>query len=202
MHTRRMSSADMQSVWLILCISALHPVRCFLPVPGKTAVVDELQQHVLAQRGLFARAKFEPARRDSSCLMQAFRTLVVQLMIRDAPIWRMKILRAVGSQAAVLIDVIPELLPLLGSQPPVTLLSSAESSIRFAKVFLHFVGCLSSPAAPLVLFLDQLCRADSGSMALMKLLLSSPASVLVIGGYRYGQMKPTKRNHAESAYIS
>ena len=53
-------------------------------------------------------------------------------------------------------DVIPELIRLIGEQPPVAKLGVAETASRFALTFLQFVGALATAASPLTLFIDDL----------------------------------------------
>ena len=99
--------------------------------------------------------------------------------------WRIKILRALGSNARVLCDVLPELSRLIGEQPPVPPLGTAETANRFSMVLLQFVSCLATARSPLTLFIDDLQWADGGSLALLKLLITrDTGSLLVIGAYR------------------
>jgi predicted ATPase len=124
---------------------------------GKTSLVSELQKEILAQRGLFTSSKFDQLRgRDVNTLLNAFRPLCTQLLVQDAAMWRVKITRALGASAAVLCDLWPELLRLIGPQPPVATLSPAETSNRFNMCFLQFVACLATATSPLVLFVDDL----------------------------------------------
>ena len=118
--------------------------------------MDELHRSIVARRGLFAKCKFDLLSRDTSCLLGAFRNLVVQLMVTDAEQWKARILRALSPNAQVLCDVVPELTRLLGEQPPVPVLGTAETANRLNMCFLQFVGCLATSSSPLVLFVDDL----------------------------------------------
>lgn len=154
---------------------------------GKTSLVDEL--HKRRQRGLFARGKFDIFKRDSSCLLSAFRTLILQLLVTDALQWKVRLLRALGSNGQVMIDVIPELVRLIGEQPPVPKLSTSETAGRFQMVFCQFVSALASPSSPLTLFLDDVQCADSGSLALLTLLVTQESAyLLVIAAYRMNEV--------------
>ena len=123
---------------------------------GKSSLVDELHQHLLSARGLFARGKFDLYKRDSTCFLSAFRSLCVQLTVQDAATWKIKLLRALGTNGAVLCNVLPELQRLIGEQPPVARLCPAEAAARFNMVFLQFVCCVATPTQPLVIFVDDL----------------------------------------------
>ena len=130
---------------------------------GKSSLVDELHKHVLRHRGLFAAGKFDLYKRDSSCLLQAFRQLVVQLLVTDAPLWRAKISAALGANGAVMCDVLPELGKLLGPQPRVSRLSAAEMAARFQLVFGQFVAAIATETSPLTLFIDDLQVCHGGA---------------------------------------
>jgi hypothetical protein len=128
---------------------------------GKSSLVDELQLHILAQRGLFVRAKFDlVSRNDSSCVLGAFRNLVLHLLVRDAAVWKVKLLRALGANAQVLSDVLPELGRLLGRQPPVPTLATSETANRFAMVLGQFICCVASANSPLCFHLDDTQWSD------------------------------------------
>ena len=81
---------------------------------GKTAIVNEIHKPIVQQRSYFIKGKFDQFQRDIplSGLVQAFRDLIGQLLGEtDAEIqqWKNKILSALGEQAQIVIDLIPEL---------------------------------------------------------------------------------------------
>ena len=123
---------------------------------GKTSLIDELHRTIIRQRGLFARGKFDLLKRDSSCLLLAFRHLIVQLLAVDPVTSRVRVLRALGAEAAVLCEVMPELARLLGDQPPPSKLSASDVATRFNLVFCRFVAALATSRSPLTLFIDDL----------------------------------------------
>jgi len=93
-------------------------------------------------------------KRDTTCLLLAFRDLCMQLMVQHTIALKVRILQAVGPNAQVLISAIPELERIVGPQPPVPPLSAVESQTRFHHVFLQFVSVFATAESPLVLFLD------------------------------------------------
>jgi predicted ATPase len=132
----------------------------FFSLRRKTSLVDSLHKHVLRSRGLFARGKFDVIEHDSSKILQAFRHLLLQLLVHDALTWRVRLLRALGTNAGVLCEVLPELTRLIGEQPTVAPIGTAETATRFNLCFVAFVGALSSATSPLTLFLDDLQVSD------------------------------------------
>lgn len=123
---------------------------------SKTVLVDELHKHIVRTHGLFARGKFDLYSTQATCLLQAFRHLILTLTVQDAVKWKVKLLRALGSNAGVLASLLPELGRLLGDLPPVSHLPTAETAQRFQQVFLQFVVTLATEATPLTLFCDDL----------------------------------------------
>lgn len=148
--------------------------------------MDELHKHLVRSKALMARGKFDILRRDSSCLLRAFRQLLVQLLSStDVGVWRSRVLHALGPNAAVMVDAVPELSHLLGDLPSVPALNPTEAYRRFERVFVQFVKALSPPHAPMALFLDDMQWSDSGSVALLQLLMSQESlPMLIILAYR------------------
>ncbi len=172
---------------------------------GKTAVVNEVHKPIVRQRSYFIKGKFDQFQRDIplSGLVQAFRDLIWQLLSEtDAQIqqWKAKIIRELGTQTQVIIDVIPELEQIIGKQPPLTELSGSAAQNRFNLLFQKFIQIFTTKEHPLVIFLDDLQWADTASLKLIHLLmcdnrLSSlseetekmhehQGSLLLIGSYR------------------
>ncbi len=99
------------------------------PGIGKTSVVREAYSRFASEEGRrcafrFISGKFDRFQRDIpySAVVKAFRELVRQLLSeRDDQLlrWREKLLDALGPNARVIIDVIPELELIIGPQPKV-----------------------------------------------------------------------------------
>jgi predicted ATPase len=87
--------------------------------------------------------RFDILKRDSSCVLQAFRSLVLQMIATDALVWRVRVFRALGSNAAALVEVMPELGRLLGPLPPLVPLGAADTANRFNIMLMNFVGVVA-----------------------------------------------------------
>jgi predicted ATPase len=120
---------------------------------GKTALVDQVHLVMVAQRGLYASAKFDLYRRSASVLFQAFHSLMTQILTQDVAVWRAAILAAVGTNGQVLVDVIPALELVIGPQPAVPTLPPPEAHVLFQSLFIALVGVFATPQHPLVLFI-------------------------------------------------
>ncbi|RAM52604.1 MAG: serine/threonine protein kinase [Hapalosiphonaceae cyanobacterium JJU2] len=148
------------------------------PGVGKTAVVNEVHKPIVRQRSYFIKGKFDQFQRDIpfSGWVEAFQDLIRQLLLEsDAEIqgWKAKILSALGDQAQVIINVIPQLEQITGKQPPVDELFSNAAENRFNLLFQKFIHIFTSKEHPLVIFLDDLQWADTASLKFLQLLTTS-----------------------------
>jgi predicted ATPase/signal transduction histidine kinase len=164
---------------------------------GKTAVVNEVHKPIVKQRGYFIKGKFDQFNRNVplDAFVQAFKNLIAQLRTEsDAQLssWKSKILTFLGDNAQVIVDVIPELSQIIGTQPPVTELSGTAAQNRFNSLFQKFIQVFTTKEHPLVIFLDDLQWADSASLKLMQLLMSESENsyLLLIGAYRDNEVFP------------
>lgn len=165
---------------------------------GKTSIVNEIHKPIVASRGYFIRGKFDQFRRDIpyAALIQAFQELIRQLLTENEQqiaVWKNKLLEANGDNGQVIIDVIPEVELIIGSQVDVPQLGAAESENRFNRVFQQFINVFCQPEHPLVIFLDDLQWADSASLKLIRLLIANDSSqyLFLIGAYRDNEVNPT-----------
>ncbi|MEG4391851.1 AAA family ATPase [Microcoleus sp. BROC3] len=164
---------------------------------GKTAVVNEVHKPIVRQRGYFIKGKFDQFQRNLpfSAFVQAFRDFMGQLLSEtDANIerWKSEILAALGDSAGAIVEVIPELERIIGSQPPVPELSGSAAQNRFNLLFEKFIQIFTTKEHPLVIFLDDLQWADSASLKLMQLLMSDIDNcyLFLIGAYRDNEVFP------------
>ncbi|WP_310487920.1 serine/threonine-protein kinase PknK, partial [Chamaesiphon sp. VAR_69_metabat_338] len=162
---------------------------------GKTVIVREVHKPIVRQRGYFIKGKYDQFQRNIpfSAFVQAYRDLMGQLLSEsDAQLhaWKMQILAALGENAQVLIDVIPELERIIGKQQPASELSGGATQQRFNLLMQKFVRLFATTAHPLVLFLDDLQWADLASLNLLQLLVQDTGYLLVISAYRDNEVSP------------
>ncbi|UBF23578.1 serine/threonine-protein kinase PknK [Kovacikia minuta CCNUW1] len=165
---------------------------------GKTAVVNEVHKPIVRWNGYFIKGKFDQFNRNIplSAFVQALRDLMGQLLSetdQQVAQWRDRILSALGENAQIIIDVIPELEQIVGKQPPVPDLTGSAAQNRFNLLFQKFVAVFATSAHPLVVFLDDLQWADSASLNLIQMLMSQSEAgyLLLIGAYRDNEVSPT-----------
>ena len=158
---------------------------------GKSSLIRELHKPITGALGYFVSGKFDQLDRSLpyAALLQSIRGLCRQLLAEsDQQIhdWRQRILDALGSGAAVLSEVLPELTALIGPQPPAPALDPQGAQNRFKFVFAQFIQAVSSARHPLVIFLDDLQWADSSTLELIGDLFvgRDVRHLLLIGAYR------------------
>jgi predicted ATPase/GAF domain-containing protein len=162
---------------------------------GKSKLVQEIHKPITQRRGYFISGKFEQLQRNIpySAIVTAFQSLIRQLLTEsEAQLakWRSQFLEALGANGQILVEVLPELAWIIGTQPPVPPLGAAEAKNRFNLVFQKFIRVFCAPEHPLVLFLDDLQWADSASLKLIKLMLTDTEThpLFLIGAYRNNEV--------------
>ncbi|RFU46655.1 AAA family ATPase [Paraburkholderia sp. DHOC27] len=162
---------------------------------GKSSVVSELHKALVPLNGLFASGKFDQYKRDIpyTTLAQALQSLVHPLLSKsedEFSDWRAAIQEAVGPNARLIFDLVPELKLILGEQPPVPVLPAQDAQRRFQRVFRRFIGVFARPEHPLALFLDDLQWLDAATLDLLENLLTQPdlRHLLLIGAYRNNEV--------------
>ncbi len=165
---------------------------------GKSALVREVHKPITAKRGNFISGKFNQYQRNIPyyAISQAFNSLCDRILTETAAVlneWQAKILTAVGNNGQVLIDFIPNLERVIGSQPPVVEVGVQEAQNRFNFVCQNFIRAIAQPEHPLVLFIDDLQWADRASLSLLKTIISDRTlqHILIIGAYRDNEVDAT-----------
>lgn len=158
---------------------------------GKSSVVNELHKALLPTRGFFAGGKFDRYKCDTpySTLTQALQKLVRPLLgKREAELhsWRDAIGTALGPNARLMTELVPDLALITGVSPPVPELPQRQARDRFQAVFERFIGVFARSDHPLVLFLDDLQWLDAATLDMLEhlLLRSNVRHLLLVGAYR------------------
>ncbi len=135
---------------------------------GKSSLVQELYRP-LAARGRYITDKYDqyPRGVPYSAMAYAFNGLCDQILAESSEsmlVWKARILRAVGNNGQVLIEVVPNIEKLIGPQPTIAAVDPELTRNRFNQVLMNFISELCSQDEPLVLFLDDLQWIDQASM--------------------------------------
>lgn len=179
------------------------------PGIGKTALIQEATRQIALGQAYILSGKFEPLQQDhsKSPLIAAFRELIEQLLSEDKTSldqWRRSITRALGSNAAVISEVIPEIERIIGQSAPVEQLPLEESIERFQFVLRRFIQVFCQQKQPLILFMDDLQWADEASWRIIRSFMTDPhsQSLLFIGAFRDTGNAPISRIQEEAAAIA
>jgi len=167
------------------------------PGVGKTSLVAEVYKPITEKRGYFIAGKFDQLQHNIpySAFLQAFNQFI-ELIINEREevrqTFRQRITDALGTNGSVLTEFIPRLENLIGTQPPAPVLQGRENRHRFNLTFQKFLRAISTAEHPLVFFMDDWQWADTASLELLKIMLSSEAGgyLLVIMAYRDNEVFP------------
>lgn len=167
------------------------------PGIGKSRLVQELRKTVTAQDGYVITGKCDQLQLDTPYqpVASALRELLRQLLSEsDAQLqhWRQQFSSALGNQAQLMIELVPELERIIGPQAPAPQLPALEAERRFTRLFQQFTRVFCRPTRPLVIFIDDLQWIDAGSLKLLELLFDDRQAqhLLVIGSYRSDIERP------------
>jgi predicted ATPase/serine phosphatase RsbU (regulator of sigma subunit)/predicted Ser/Thr protein kinase len=165
---------------------------------GKTALIRELYKPVTEKRSYFISGKFDQFQRDTpySAIISAINTFIHQLLgesDKRLAHWKREILEALGENAGVLTEVVPNLELIIGKQPEPAVLPPTEAQNRFNRVFVKFFKDLSIPKHSLVIFIDDWQWADPSSLQLFKNLMTdlSTKHLLFLAAYRSNEVSST-----------
>ncbi|MCB2188645.1 MAG: diguanylate cyclase [Deltaproteobacteria bacterium] len=165
---------------------------------GKTSLVKEVYKPITQSKGYFVEGKFDQHQRAIPyfAFKQALGGLVNAWLAESGE--RLATVaaglqEALGAVGQVMVELIPSLELVLGSQPEVTPLAGVEAQNRFNYVCRNFFRAAATPEHPLVIFLDDLQWADLASLNLLATLLTDREikSLFFIGAYRDNETPPS-----------
>ncbi len=165
---------------------------------GKSRIAEEMSAYVVKKGGYFISGQCEQLQQNIpySGLIPAFADIIRQILTEPVDridTWRSKLSTALGSNASVIVDVLPELEFIIGKQPPVSDLSPKDAQSRFHMVFEKFLLVLAAKAHPLTLFIDNMQWADTATLKLTESLFigSEIRNFYFIGAYRSNEISKT-----------
>jgi len=164
---------------------------------GKSAMVLALRETLLPLGGLFAAGKFDQIQRGIpyATLAQAFQDLVRWILGRseaEVAAWRHKLGEALGANAPLVVNLVPDLALILGPQKPMADLPPGELANRFHLALGNFLRAFAQAAHPLALFLDDLHWLDTATLEFLERLAAGPPipHLLLLGAYRDNEIGP------------
>lgn len=167
------------------------------PGIGKTSIVNEIHKPILEKNGFFIAGKYDQYKANIpySAFIEAFQDLIRQILTENddtIAMWREKIKAALGSNASVILEVVPELRLIVGDSIPLQEFDSQETQNRFNFFLQRFISLYASANTPLVIFLDDLQWIDPASLQLLEMILTTlkTEGLFLIGAYRSNEVTP------------
>jgi predicted ATPase len=160
------------------------------PGIGKSTLIAGLIEPIALAGGRFLAVRFDPHRPvPYAMITEPLAELAGQLLAESEERlarWRVRLNAALGSTAGALVDLVPALAEILGTQPPTAELSTGDARRRLHTAVSRLLGALAGPDRPLVLALDDLHHADTASLELLRYLLveSGRRYLLIVAAYR------------------
>jgi predicted ATPase/class 3 adenylate cyclase len=165
---------------------------------GKSALVQEAFKTLARTNGYFLAGKFDQLQRNIPyyALRQAFKEYFKYLLTEDGQLideTRRRILEALGADAGLITDIIPELEHIIGKQPEQQKSTGMAGQNQFNYTFVRFLKAITDKQRPVVLFLDDLQWADLASLNLVNNIINEQqlAYFLFIGSYRDNEVNET-----------
>lgn len=161
---------------------------------GKSALASEFEKTVITRQGFFLAGKYGQIGRQVpySAIIQAFGSLAEQILAQSAKeiaLWKEKIGAAMGASGKIITDMIPRMETVMGVQPALPELGAEEAKNLFNDALKRFINAFSGPKHPVVLFLDDLQKADPASLDLIEKLAGDDDLhyFLLLGAWRDGK---------------
>lgn len=142
---------------------------------GKTVLIQHFKQIVLKQGGRFIEGKCDPDRQESQFdpILQALRQWIEQLWSEQTAIittvkkWCESLQE---NEAQMLMAILPEAGPLFNNPARASSVRLVDADVEYSKLLTAMIRCFAVTLQPLVMFLDDLEWADTGTLAVLEQL--------------------------------
>ncbi len=165
---------------------------------GKTRLLKTFETYVTNAGGYFLKGRCAQLNQKIpySAIIQAFSGMIRHILTKspdEVEAWRRDLVRALGANARIIVNVIPELEYIIGKQDEPAVLSPADARKRFNITFEKFLRVFAAEDHPLVIFIDNMQWADSATLNRMEAFFTESAArhILLIGAYRHNEVSPT-----------
>ena len=145
---------------------------------GKTSLAEYVISKKVQDKGIFLQSKLEEkdTKIPYSGIKKVLGIFVERLLALDKisqQEWQHRILNSLGHNAQILINIIPDIEIIIGSQPGIPDLPTKEAENRFNVVFTLFIKILATKEHPLIIFFDDSQWLDSASFNLLRILIDT-----------------------------
>lgn len=164
---------------------------------GKSVIVNELGKSIVGKKGHLVSGKFDQFQQNTAyaAFAIALRSLIRQLLAQSKERldkWCKSISEALGNNAQIIIDLVPDLELIIGKQPAVQDLPPTEAQNRFQILFINLLKVFIKDQ-PLVIFIDDLQWSDIPTLNLLNRIAGTQElnHLLIIGAYRDNEVDRT-----------
>jgi PAS domain S-box-containing protein len=161
------------------------------PGVGKSLLIHELNGFVAKKGGFFVSGNYDQYQPNIPhyALIQAFSQLFKLMLTKGSDQltrWKERIMKAVGDNGPLLLEVMPSLERIIGLQQPVEGLSPFETQQRFLKATQDLIRAIGHKECPLAFFIDDLQWANDASLKFLNRLMTDENNqyLLFICAYR------------------
>lgn len=168
---------------------------------GKTSLVKEIQKKLLIKKAKFLGGRFDGYNLSIpyTGFISAFKDLVSNLVLEDESYlqsWKAEVIEKLGKNLSIIVEILPDLEQIFGKQEISDDIGLLERQYRFNNTFKNFIEIFCKEDSPLVLYLDDLQWADTSSLNLIKILITSKInSFFFITSYRDNEVNNAKIKH-------
>ncbi|HEY9857583.1 MAG TPA: AAA family ATPase, partial [Stenomitos sp.] len=162
---------------------------------GKSSLVHEAMRKAGESGGFYLAGKFDQYQRQApyAAVSQALVRLVRQLLAEPEDrlaYWKTELLMALGQNGRIALELVPELVHVIGPQPAMEALNPTEEQNRFLSTINLLIATLARPEHPVVLFLDDLQWSDTPTLLLLRSLFETHAdkALLLIAAFRHDEL--------------
>ena len=175
---------------------------------GKTRLARELEKYQTGTGGYFISGRYEQLQQNIpyAGVIDAFKEMIQQILTEDADrveTWRQRLTEALGTNAQIIIDAIPELEFIIGPQPAIADLPATDIRNRFNMTFEKFFRIFAAEDHPLTIFIDNMQWIDLASLQQMEAFFTGTRArhILLIGACRNNEISDDHPVHQTLAAI-
>lgn len=160
---------------------------------GKTSLINEFLSQIIEHNPLFLKGSYDEQSHHVpySAIIKGLDKIIHQILKEKNEIikhYKDRILKTLGRNGQIIIDVIPSLELIIGKQSEAVELGATESQNRFNILFQDFIKVFSDK--PLIVFLDKVQHIDTASLTLLENILLNVENnnIFIILEYRKGSV--------------